>query len=89
MKDELLKKIKSQAHNLKPVIIIGAKGVTPKLLAEVESSLLAHELIKVKLPQIEKALRITLIEEVTISTQAKFIQLLGRIATIYRKNTEV
>ena len=37
------------AHDLKPFVMIGQHGLSESVLAELESTLLKHELIKIKL----------------------------------------
>ena len=80
--------LKAQAHSLKPVILIGSKGLTPAVVEETSHALDAHELIKVKIASLEKeereAISAALIEEV----QAQLIQKIGKIIVIYRKNPE-
>ncbi|MBU2806158.1 YhbY family RNA-binding protein, partial [Acidithiobacillus ferridurans] len=39
--------LRGQAHALKPVVIIGAHGITDAVLAELEVAIHAHELVKV------------------------------------------
>ena len=41
--------LKAQAHKLNPVVMLGDKGLTENVLAEVDIALAAHELIKVKI----------------------------------------
>jgi len=43
------KKLRAQAHSLKPVIMIGQSGLTAAVLAEIELALNSHELIKVRI----------------------------------------
>lgn len=38
--------LKGLAHNLKPVVLMGANGLTEAVLAEIEIALDYHELIK-------------------------------------------
>jgi len=42
--------LKARAHHLKPVIQVGAQGLSPTVLAEVNRALNTHELIKLQLP---------------------------------------
>ena len=41
--------LKSKAHDLKPVVMIGQKGVTDSVIEEIKTSIDHHELIKVKI----------------------------------------
>lgn len=40
--------LRSLAHDLKPVVLIGRKGLTNALLKSAEEAIMKHELIKVK-----------------------------------------
>lgn len=42
--------LKGKAHPLKPVVLVGAGGITDSVVQEIVSALNAHELIKVQLP---------------------------------------
>ncbi|MBU2811897.1 YhbY family RNA-binding protein [Acidithiobacillus thiooxidans] len=76
--------LRGQAHTLKPVVMIGAQGVTDALLAELEIALDAHELIKVRLPQVEHALRDAMITRLVSASHAEIVGRIGRIAILYR-----
>lgn len=79
------KKLKAQAHGLKPVIIVGQAGLTEAVLAETEIALNTHELIKVKI-RAERDERNSISEKICLSTGASLIQSIGQIAVIYRLN---
>jgi RNA-binding protein len=80
-----MKKLKAQAHTLKPVIIVGQAGLTDAVLAETEIALIVHELIKVKI-RAERAERNEISEKICSLTGATLIQIIGQIAVIYRLN---
>lgn len=79
------KKLRSQAHGLKPVIIVGQAGLTDAVLAETEIALNTHELIKVKV-RAERDERNKISEKMCATTGATLIQSIGQIAVIYRLN---
>lgn len=79
------KKLKAQAHGLKPVIIVGQAGLTEAVLAETEIALNTHELIKVKI-RAERDERHSISEKICLTTGASLIQSIGQIAVIYRLN---
>ena len=81
------KQLRAQAHNLKPVIIIGQSGLTEGVLAEIELALDCHELIKVKI-RAEREERKKIQEEICAQTGAEFIQSIGQIITLYRLNPD-
>lgn len=78
--------LKAQAHHLKPVVLLGAKGLTPAVIEETNVALTAHELIKVKINGAEKPDRILMTNELCQELQAHLVQLIGNTAIIYRKN---
>lgn len=81
------KKLRAEAHTLKPVVMIGQSGLTATVLAEIELALDAHELIKVKI-RAERDERKMIIEKICSDTGAELIQTIGQIAVIYRLNPD-
>jgi RNA-binding protein len=82
-----IKQLKSQAHLLKPVIMVGQSGLTKSVLDEIEVTLNTHELIKIKI-RAEKEDRIRISAQIIEASQAELIQSIGQIIVIYRKNPE-
>lgn len=81
------KKLRAQAHSLKPVIMIGQSGFTAAVLAEIELALNSHELIKVRI-RAEREDRKQISEKICADTGAELIQNIGQIAVIYRQNPD-
>ncbi|MDI1276424.1 ribosome assembly RNA-binding protein YhbY [Methylobacter sp.] len=81
------KKLRAQAHSLKPVIMIGQSGLTVAVLAEIELALNSHELIKVRI-RAEREDRKLISEKICADTGAELIQSIGQIAVIYRLNPD-
>jgi RNA-binding protein len=79
------KKLKSEAHNLNPVVMIGQSGLTDTVLAEIELALDHHELIKIKI-RAERDERKLICEKICTSTGAELIQSIGQVVVIYRLN---
>lgn len=82
------KSLKAQAHHLKPVVLLGAKGLTEAVIAETQIALQSHELIKVKINGAEKEDRIQIANELCQQLEAELVQLIGNTAILYRKNEE-
>jgi RNA-binding protein len=78
--------LRSEAHKLSPVVIIGDKGLTDEVLAEIDRSLKAHELIKVRAATDERDARAVWIETICDRLQAHPVQQIGKIFVIYREN---
>ena len=79
------KKLRAEAHTLKPVVMIGQSGLTTAVVAEIEQALDSHELIKVKI-RAERNERKLISEKICTNTGAELIQTIGQIAVIYRLN---
>ena len=80
------KKFRARAHSLKPVIMIGQSGFTEAVLSEIEIALDNHELIKIKIQTDDREVRKQISSEICAKTGAVFIQSIGKIVVIYRKN---
>ena len=76
--------LRRAAHNLKPVISIGDKGVTPALLKELDRALEHHELIKLRIRSGDRDARNASIAELVATTGAVLISRVGNIAALYR-----
>lgn len=72
----------SKAHALKPVVTVGKNGVTDAVLQELDSSLNAHELLKIKLPA---GTTMDILEEIAKRVDATALKQTGRIGILYRK----
>ena len=80
--------LKAQAHHLHPVVLIGANGVSEGVDREIDRALDSHELIKVKLGNIEDAIQAEMIAHITETHQAYFVQKIGHTTVFYRHNKE-
>ncbi|MEK8090330.1 ribosome assembly RNA-binding protein YhbY [Thermithiobacillus plumbiphilus] len=76
--------LKGQAHSLNPVILVGDAGLSDNLLAELDRTLAHHELIKVRLPAMERNERDSLAAEIVMRSGAEMVQMIGRVLVIYR-----
>lgn len=86
MKPSERQTLKAKAHNLKPVILMGAKGLTQAVIDETEIALLSHELIKIKINGQEKEARKETAATLCNTLNAELIQMIGNMVIIYRKN---
>jgi putative YhbY family RNA-binding protein len=80
--------LRAQAHPLKPVVIIGDKGLTETVLAEIDRALKAHELIKVKAATDERESRAAWMEEICGKLEAHPVQSIGKVLVLWRENPE-
>ena len=81
--------LRAEAHALNPVVIIGDAGLTPAVLKEIDASLKAHGLIKVRVFGDEREERISIYETICSELDAAPIQHIGKLLVIYRPQQEV
>lgn len=82
-----IRELRSQAHNLNPVVMLGSKGYTDTVQAEIERALFDHELIKIRISGYERDERQALAQHICEIHQAALVQMLGHVLTIYKKRT--
>ncbi|MBE2896665.1 ribosome assembly RNA-binding protein YhbY [Pasteurellaceae bacterium HPA106] len=80
--------LKGLAHNLKPVVMLGANGLTEGVVAEIDNALNHHELIKVKIAGAERETKQLIIEAIARETHAQPVQLIGHVLVLYRQSDE-
>lgn len=76
--------LRSQAHALKPVVLIGAEGLTDAVIKEIQTHLDAHQLIKVRVFGDEREERLAIYEEICDRLNAAPIQHIGKLLVIYK-----
>ena len=82
-----IRHLKSLAHPLKPVVLIGQKGLTESVLEEIERALHDHELIKIKLAALREE-REQVADSIATNTQSHVVAITGGIAIMFRRNTK-
>lgn len=85
MTPRLRSELKSRAHHLKPIVIIGGDGLTPGVHNEIDRGLNDHELIKIRVNAEDRNERKLLTEEILKFHKAELIGSVGHIAIIYRQ----
>lgn len=86
---EQKKQYKSIGHHLKPVLTVADNGLTEGVLAELERALGDHELIKIKVNILDRESRLEAIAELCKAGKAELVQVIGKMALLYRKNVNV
>lgn len=80
------KHLRGLGHGLKPLIMVADAGATESLLAEYESTLSHHELIKVSVRVGDRKKRDAIIEKLCTVASAELVQRVGNMALLYREN---
>jgi len=80
--------LRGLAHDLKPIVMVGAKGVTASLIAELELALEQHELVKVKVAAEDRETRDAWIAELAEKSSADLVSRIGHTAVLYRRSKD-
>ncbi|MBT0724614.1 ribosome assembly RNA-binding protein YhbY [Rosenbergiella sp. S61] len=80
--------LKSLAHPLKPVVMLGNNGLTEGVLAELDQALEHHELIKVKIATEDRENKALIVAAIVRETSAAEVQVIGKILVLYRPSKE-
>jgi putative YhbY family RNA-binding protein len=78
--------LRAKAHALSPVVMIGDKGLTDTVIAEVDRALKAHELIKVRAATDDREARTAWMAQICERLAALPVQVIGKILVIWREN---
>jgi RNA-binding protein len=77
--------LRSRAHHLKPVVMVGQHGLNDNILTEVGIALDAHELIKVKIAA-DRDERAKITQAILENSGAELVQTIGQMSVMYRRN---
>ncbi|MCS6767076.1 MAG: YhbY family RNA-binding protein, partial [Candidatus Protistobacter heckmanni] len=81
--------LRSAAHALHPVVIIGGEGLTEAVLRETDRSLAAHGLIKVRVHGDDRESRLEIYDALSKELGATQVQTIGKLLLIYRDGPAV
>ena len=82
------KYLRALAHNLKPVVQIGHKGVTDTVVRAVDEALDRHELIKIKFVDYkEKDYKQTFADDIARQSGAEIVGMIGHTVIFFRQHT--
>ena len=80
--------LKARAHALSPVVTVSDERLSAAVLKEIDASLKAHELIKIRVTGDDRDLRQALLGEICNRTGGSPVQHIGKILVVYRENAE-
>ena len=78
------KELKARAHPLNPVVMVGAAGMSPPVLQEIDRGLAAHELIKVRLAGGQRMDREQVAEDIAEALSCAVVQIIGHMLVLFR-----
>ncbi|HES75723.1 MAG TPA: ribosome assembly RNA-binding protein YhbY [bacterium] len=88
LKANQMRHLRSLAHNLKPVVLLGQQGLTEAVMAEIELALEHHELIKVRIPGMDRDDKRNTIDAICEQSGAELVQAIGHMAVLFRKRAK-
>jgi RNA-binding protein len=77
--------LRSKAHHLKPVVMVGQHGLNENVLNELDIALDAHELVKVKIAA-ERDERVVIAQTLIERSGAELVQSIGQMSILFRRN---
>ena len=77
--------LRGLTHNLQPVVMVADKGLTENVMAEIESALDHHELVKIKLKS-DRETRNEWKNEIAGRCNAEVVHSIGQVACFFRRN---
>ena len=81
--------LKGLAHERKPVVFIGQKGLTANLIESIREALATHELIKVKFVDFkDRQQKIRTAETLAAKANCQLVGMIGHIVIFYRQQTD-
>lgn len=80
--------LRSLAHHLRPVVLVGQQGLRDSVYAEIDAALRAHELIKVRVAGEDRGERADLIDAIRERMGADLVQRIGHVAVLFRRNPD-
>ena len=79
--------LRSQAHHLEPVVLIGKHGITDGTIESIDRVLEARELIKIKFREFKDE-KSSLSEKITELTNSQVVGVIGHTVIIFRQNPD-
>jgi RNA-binding protein len=80
------KYLRSIAHHLKPLVLVGKNGLSDDVIAAVDAALAKHELIKVKfLEHKDKNQKLEMVDAICRQTKCHQAGAIGHTAILYRQ----
>ena len=81
--------LKARAHAREPTVLVGSGGLTPAVAGEIDRSLAAHGLIKVRVMGDDRDAREDILQRICDELDASPVQHIGKILVVYRPKPDV
>ena len=77
--------LRALSNQISPIFQVGKNGLNDNLIKQIDDALEARELIKFKILETAPEDNYSLAQTIANSTNSNLVQILGNIATLYRK----
>jgi len=78
------KHLRSLAHDLRPIVMVGQHGLSDAVLAELESTMTKHELLKIKVRASDRVEKQEIVDKILSFSKAALVHVIGGVLVIYR-----
>ena len=78
------KYLRTLAHDLNPVVMIGQHGLSEAVLSELDSTMKKHELLKIKIRVDDRNKKKEIVNKIIEFSEAFLVQIIGSVLVIYR-----
>ena len=84
------KRLRAEGHRLKlkPIVTVGQKGLSDNVHLEIDLALEHHELLKMRIPALDKSDRRELSQQICERHNASLVEGIGNVIVLYRCNPE-
>jgi RNA-binding protein len=82
-----IRHLRGLTHHIQPVVTVAEKGLSDNVMAEIESALDHHELVKIKLRS-DRETRAGWVQDIIERTGAEKVHTIGQVASFFRRNPE-
>jgi putative YhbY family RNA-binding protein len=76
--------LKARAHSLEPAVRVGHAALTDAVVAEIDRTLTAHKLIKVRIEALDRESRAALADQICSRVDAAEVQRVGKVLVLWR-----
>ena len=77
-------RLKARAHSLEPSVRVGQSALTDAVVAEIDRTLTAHKLIKVRIDAADREARAELAAQICSRVDAAEVQRVGKVLVLWR-----
>ena len=89
LSDRQKKHLRRLGHSLHPLVLVGQRGLTDGVVAELGRALHDHELVKVRARVGDRENRNSVLETLAGATGSEMVHQMGNVGLFYRKNNKL